>query len=462
MRLLSRLRSHLPLSSRLRWRVVAGLAAVGLVAVAGVAVVGHVLAASAERDTARQAARAEALVIREAMTRRDPDQLAEVLAPATGVDGLVVDRGGAVVATTDGLSSDDLPSPLPADGAILPATIDGVPVLVTATGLPDGTRLVLAVDQTQTEASLAGLRRSMVAAAVVVALGLVVVTALVTHRVLEPVDRTARAARQLAQGALGTRLGGEGPQVFADLTGAFDEMAAALEATVTGLRRLEERQRRFVADVSHELRTPLQALSTASDLVEPGIPRLTGAERRGAEALVAEVRRLRVLVEDLMEISRLDAEESGPMLERVELRRTVERMLAHRGWQDRVVVEVPWDLGLTTDRRRLDTILANLVGNALTHGAEPVVLRATSMQDRVALEVADAGPGIPGPDRERVFDRFAKADAARTRGGGSGLGLAIAREHARSLGADLTLSCPDEGGTVVRLEHPVAGSGPTR
>jgi two-component system sensor histidine kinase MtrB len=457
----------LSLSNRLRWRVIAGLTAVGIVAVAGVAGVSYVLAARAERATARQVAAAESGVIARALQERGdaPARLDDVLAPAAGVDGAVLDADGDVVAATGELVGDAaLPSPVAAPTAadVVAAQVDGVDVLATSTALPDGGRLVLVFDQAATREAIVALRWSVVAAALAVSVLLVVLMAVVTRRILDPVERTARAARHLARGALGTRLGDDVPHLFADLTGAFDEMAAALQQTVDGLRAMEGRQRRFVADVSHELRTPLQALSTASDLLEPAIPGLDGPARRAAEALVDETRRLRHLVEDLMEISRLDATAGQEVpREPVVLDALVRRTLGHRGWADRVHVDVPEDLVLASDPRRLDTILANLVGNALTHGAPPVEVRAAAgPPGRVTVEVVDHGPGVPVPDRDRVFERFAKADRARTREHGSGLGLAIARDHATALGATLELTCPDTGGAVLRLVHPVDGRAP--
>lgn len=451
----NRLLARAPLSNRLHLRVIVGLAVVALLAVSGVAVISYLLAAQGEQTAAARSALTETAVLREVVAglASPEEMLPDVLASAPDVDALLL-TDGLASAATGGLSAQMLPDPLPPDGSVAHAVRAGEPVLVTSSALPTGHDLVLVFDQSSIRLSIAELRRSVVVAAVLMVLALVAVLVGVAHRILQPVERTAQAAHRLAEGALGTRLGDETPHLFADLTTAFDEMAAALERTVQDLRDMESSQRRFVADVSHELRTPLQALSTASDLLAPAIPQLTGSAHRGAEVLVQEVGRMRRMVEDLMEISRLDAGNAELVVETVDVEATVRRLLRHRGWTDQVAVDITGELTVATDRRRLDSILSNLIGNALTHGASPVRIRARATEDALVVDVADAGPGVAPEDRDRIFERFSKADDARTRTGGSGLGLAIAREHARTLGASLTVESPLDGGAVFRLSHP--------
>lgn len=450
-----RLRALLPLSNRLHGRVVAGLALVALAAVSGVAGVSYLLAARAERWAAVQTAVTETAVLRQVIADRPAGQepLTEILAGASGVEGLVLGPDGTGEVTTGGLTADAIPSPLPQVGTAVSTTVGGQRSLVTSSRLPGARQLVLVFDQAATQRSIAALRRSILAATAVMVAVLIVVLTAVSRRILDPVERTAQAAHRLAQGALGTRLGDDSPHLFADLTSAFDEMAGALEQTVHELRAMEAQQRRFVADVSHELRTPLQALSTAAELLEPAVGRLTGPQRRGAEALIQEVGRLRRMVEDLMEISRLDAGHPDLVLETSEIGELIRRLLSHRGLTGRIQVDVPDGLQLTTDRRRLDTILANLFGNAIVHGRLPIGVRASAQDGGIVIDVTDAGPGIPPQDRDRIFERFTKADPARTRSGGSGLGLAIAREHALVIGATLTLQT-GTAGTTFRLVLP--------
>jgi two-component system sensor histidine kinase MtrB len=131
--------------------------------------------------------------------------------------------------------------------------------------------------------------------------------------------------------------------------------------------------------------------------------------------------------------------------------------VAVRGWQDRVRITVaPGSEAptLVADPRRLDAIVANLVGNAFEHGAPPVQVVVSATPDEVAVAVSDGGPGIPAADLPRIFDRFYKADPARPGGRGSGLGLAIARENARLHGGGVTVATAPGAGATFTLTLP--------
>jgi two-component system sensor histidine kinase MtrB len=227
------------------------------------------------------------------------------------------------------------------------------------------------------------------------------------------------------------------------------------------LRAQEERARRFVADVSHELRTPLAAMTMMATVLDEDADQLPPDAARAARTVSAETARLAQLVEDLMEISRFDSGAATLNLDEIDLGHTIRATLALRGWQDEVHTELPDGVRLVADRRRLDVVVANLVGNALRHGAPPVtvVLREDAAADGggsgvVFVEVTDHGPGLPPEVVGRVFDRFYKADSARTRSEGSGLGTAIALENARLHGGTLTAANRPGGGALFTLRLP--------
>jgi signal transduction histidine kinase len=258
---------------------------------------------------------------------------------------------------------------------------------------------------------------------------------LVARRTLGPVARASAAAHSIAEGLLHTRLPVEGRDEFGAWAASFNEMAEALEDKIAALSEARERERRFTADVAHELRTPLTALVSEASLLREHVDRMPAEARRPAELLVDDVARLRRLVEDLMEVSRLDAGREEVRLEKLDLGTLVAATLRTRGWSDRVAMASD-EVSVASDRRRLERIVTNLVGNALEHGGRDVAVRVGRDDGDVFVEVSDRGPGI-GPDElPLVFDRFYKADRSRT-GPGSGLGLAIAREHARLLGGDV-------------------------
>ncbi len=124
-------------------------------------------------------------------------------------------------------------------------------------------------------------------------------------------------------------------------------------------------------------------------------------------------------------------------------------MLRGNGWADRVTLDSA-AVVVSADRRRLERIVANLVGNAIAHGGEAIAVRVAATDEGALIEVSDDGPGIDPAFLPHVFDRFSKADRNRS-AGGSGLGLAIARENARLLGGELTAANRPGGGALFRL-----------
>ena len=274
--------------------------------------------------------------------------------------------------------------------------------------------------------------------------------AVLARSALRPVARASTAAHSLAEGLLETRLPVEGRDEFGAWAQSFNEMAAALEAKIGELQAAQARERRFTADVAHELRTPLTALMGEASLLADQLDRMPPESRRPAELLIADVARLRRLVEDLMEISRFDAGAESVHAEEVDVPALVRATVRSRGWDDRVRLEGD-GLRVTSDPRRLERIVANLLDNALEHGGSVVSVRIGER----TIEVADDGQGIAPEDLPHVFERFYKADVSRS-GGGTGLGLAIARENALLLGAELAVVSEPGAGSRFTLVLPVA------
>ncbi|WP_431914708.1 ATP-binding protein [Nonomuraea jabiensis] len=288
-----------------------------------------------------------------------------------------------------------------------------------------------------------------------VALAFAVVLALLATRgVLRPVRELGRAARLLGEGELRTRIEVSGSDELADVARTFNNTAAELERHVKQLREMEADARRFVADVSHELRTPLAALAAVADVLDEEAAGLPEPAGRAARLVSQETLNLTGLVNDLIEISRFDSGVAALALNEVDVAELVNATLRTRGWSEQVETELPPAVTARLDPRRVDVILANLVGNALRHGEPPVSVRLAADPHWISLEVRDHGPGLDEAVLPHVFDRFYKASAARTRSEGSGLGLAIARENARLHQGDLTVTNAPDGGAVFTLRLP--------
>ncbi|WP_329191444.1 sensor histidine kinase [Streptomyces sp. NBC_01435] len=289
-------------------------------------------------------------------------------------------------------------------------------------------------------------------------LAVALVPALLAARsVLRPVRELRRAAHSMGGGQLDTRITVRGRDEMADLARTFNESAARLERSVEELREAGARARRFASDVSHELRTPLAGMLAVTDVVDEEAGTLAPNTARAVRLISAETGKLAVLVEDLMEISRFDARAAELNTDEVDAAEAVRNTLSGRQWLGRVRAELPDGLRIRLDTRRFDVIVANLVGNALRHGAEPITVRLSARGDALITEVHDSGPGIPADALPHIFDRFYKADAARSRSSGSGLGLAITKENVHLHGGTIHARNAAGGGALFTVELPFDG-----
>ncbi len=326
-------------------------------------------------------------------------------------------------------------------------------LLVVGGRIPGSTaELYVITGEDDVAAGLDRLRNALAAGWVLVTVLAAAVGHTLARRTLEPVGRASRAARAITEGLLATRLPVRGRDEFSAWAASFNEMAEALQAKIVALRRAQDLQRRFTADVAHELRTPVTALVAAASLLREHLDQLPGDARRAGELLVDDVVRLRRLVEDLMEISRLDAGQEAVVVADVDAPALLRAIVATRGWQGRVEVDDE-PVRLRTDPCRLERVLGNLIANAVQHGEGELRVRVARAGDRVVFDVDDQGRGIPAAHLPRLFDRFHKVDPARS-GGGSGLRLAIAQENAQLLGGRLTVHSAVGSGTRFRLDLP--------
>ncbi|MGW7575962.1 ATP-binding protein [Streptomyces sp. NPDC054765] len=236
--------------------------------------------------------------------------------------------------------------------------------------------------------------------------------------VLRPVQRLGHAARQLGEGRLDTRLRVTGTDELADLSRTFNRTAERLEQRVEELSGREAASRRFVADMSHELRTPLTAITAVSEVLEEEADSLDPMIAPAVQLVVSETRRLNDLVENLMEVTRFDAGTARLVLDEVDVADQVTACIDARAWLDAVELDADRGIVARLDPRRLDVILANLIGNALKHGGSPVRVSVRTegvagAGGRTGSTAVSAGGPADGP---------AGTGAAGTGAGGTGAG----------------------------------------
>lgn len=345
----------------------------------------------------------------------------------------------------DGLLSTDMRT------SVVPTTgTGGAAVIVTATS----TALLSTID-----AEL--LNHLLLALPVVLVLAVLAIW-LVVGRALTPVERIRRAVQDISLGDLSRRV----PQ-----PPSSDEIGQLAATMNTMLARLEDsasRQRRFAADAAHELRSPLAAVRTTLEVAIAHPDRASWP--RTAERAVEQTTRLEALIDQLLLLARLD-ERTGPatvslFAVRPFLASVVEEC---RDPSLDISIAAPPSLTMTGNETQLRRALTNVVANAVRYAERHIAIDVRLVPgpggaDRaVRLTVADDGPGIPPADRERVFDRFVRLDASRSRGTGSaGLGLAIVREIVVGHGGTVAVADSEWGGAAVTMEIPGARERPGR
>ena len=245
------------------------------------------------------------------------------------------------------------------------------------------------------------------------------------------------------------------------LATAFNELLARLNAAFT-------QQRQFMADASHELRTPLSVMHTAAGVTLKQPHRAEGEYREAIEMLNEQTRRLSRIVKDMFILARADAGRY-PLTRSALYLNDLLKEVAHAGSllaSDKnipVQIENSFEAAFNGDEDLLRQMVLNLVDNAIkyTPSGTHIRLSLTQQQNEYLIIVSDDGPGIPSEAKPRIFERFFRADKARSRpvetdGGGAGLGLAISRWIAEAHDGSLELTQSDKSGTTFLIKLPVA------
>jgi signal transduction histidine kinase len=396
----------------LRWKITAIITLVSALVAVALSLIVHFAFAYRLADEAREVQQERIELVMREFSRTGQPALGGVLddqdLPASLRDAVEDGRSATLIADTG-------------DGAFVWAA---TPV--------DGGRILSLRDSYEEQLdSLASLDRVLVTGAAAVVAAGAGSGVLIGARLSQRLRRAAAAAGRVADGDRSTRvstaIGGRSRDEAAELAQAIDAMADALQSRL-------DAERRVTADIAHELRTPITGLNTAAELLPPGRP---------SELVRDRVAALRALVEDVLEVARLDTDNERAELTHVALAEFTARRVSAYGPEVRVRVVA--DAVVETDPRRLERILVNLVANAVRHGAPPVLVEINGPR----ISVRDHGPGYPdevlrdGPTRFRMGPED---------NGGHGLGLTIALGQARVLGARLELANAPGGGALATVE----------
>jgi two-component system, OmpR family, sensor histidine kinase MtrB len=371
------------------------------------------------------------------------------LNPPSGSNPIIHLRDGWVAPTSQ-YGQSALPAPLRqrVDEQFVPAKMltqfQGKPVLTVGIPLPSLTASYFEiVELDELKRTLRSIAVSLIgAAAITTCLG-VLLGSWAARRTMRPLAEAAQAAQALAGGRLDTRLQPPADSDLGALTTAFNGMADALQDRV-------ERDARFASDVSHELRSPLMTLSASIEVMQARRDEMPDRAAAALDLLVGDVNRFRVLVEDLLEISRFDAGKVRLHMEDLLVAEFVRQAVSVSSVPSTPlrVSETAESVMIKGDKRRLARAIANLLDNGRIHGGADLTVsvdvpedeRTDESQDGTApvvahvnIEVEDHGAGVVSEERQIVFQRFARGARSGQRGAGdgAGLGLALVDEHVR-------------------------------
>jgi two-component system sensor histidine kinase MtrB len=382
--------------------------------------------------------------------------LGQVAPPARTT--LLVERGGRWSSSSLDIGPDDLPAELRAMRAgsgpatVMWARLQGEPALVVSIPLPEVDAVFHeAVDLSELTTTLDTLRGVLMIVAATTALAAAAVGRWAAGRALRPLDEVAVAATRIGGGQLDTRLAATHDPDLAAIVGSFNDMVDALAARI-------EREARFTADVTHELRSPLTTLVAAVDLVEARAAQLPERVRPAVKLAVTELARFRRLLDDLVELARLDAGVADAARERFDLRELVTQALTGSGRDPALLAVAPPDaVPVCAHKRQLERALVNLFENADLHGRGLVRVSVERTATDAVVMVDDAGAGIAAADRERVFERFARGEGgARGAQPGTGLGLSLVAETLRAHDGAVWCAEAPRGGARLVVRLPLA------
>ncbi len=280
----------------------------------------------------------------------------------------------------------------------------------------------------------------------------------ISRGLTRPIADISQAAARFAAGDYASRTGATGGDEIGGLGRTFNSMAESLA-------KIDQNRRDFLANVSHELKTPVASIQALAEALADGVVTAREQQQRYLATIVGESRRIDRLIHDLLDLAQLEAGEMSIVPEKIDLAAFLNGEAAKHGpllAEKDLTVRV--DAAENTppvlaDPVRLAQVLDNLIANAgrYSPAGTAIDLGVRPLAGKVAVTVADHGPGIPPEDQPYIWERFYRVDKSRSRsGGGTGLGLAITKRLIASMGGDISLASTPGQGTAVTFTLPTA------
>ena len=326
--------------------------------------------------------------------------------------------------------------------------------------------VIYIVDNKQTVQSLNAEILTLIIEAVLIGFAIAIAISLIISRtLLSPIQGMTKAAEAMADGDFSKKIKVESNDEIGILAVTFNDMAAQIETMLAELKKAEVLRREFVANVSHELRTPLTSIRAYAETISDTdlIPKETEAEF--LRVIINECDRMTKIVQDLLELSRLDSGSIKLTVEEFSIEQSIRDIYAAvaleaKKHNHQLELELEWKLPeIMGDRARIEQVLMNIISNAIKYTPDGgrISISGSSTGDNVWIRIEDTGIGIPEDDIPRVFDRFYRVDKARSReSGGTGLGLSIADDIITLHGGEITIESKQGTGTSVTVSLPIA------
>jgi len=334
-------------------------------------------------------------------------------------------------------------------------------VITPPSSLLDNTRIVFATRQPRTP--IRNLIRDNIVLRPVVQAGFIglvmaiMLALLISNWIARPLNRVAGAAKAITSGEYEHRAPAEGPREVKAVAQAFNDMADKVQRT-------QKTQRDFLANATHELKTPLTSIQGYSQAILDGA---TAQPKQAAQVIYDEAGRMRRLVEDLLDLSRIESGQTPFRRARVDIAALLEGVLANLSVMavdsqvmlTRVIEPLP---DIVADGDRLAQVFTNLIDNAIAHtpSGGQVTILAEARNGGIQVSIVDTGPGIPAAELGRVFERFYQIDKSRARSyrKGTGLGLAITHEIIEAHGGHIRVESAPGGGATFTVWLPATRS----